>query len=251
MPCAVAICCAVAAAGDGTGRSLRSRVDGLGAAGFWCRDEFCVGLAREPELAGWRPLALVRGVPESSSGRSQGEKPTGKGNVVMDCSAWQMGVDVIQHDALTSTLSVQAVVAENHEGRQKEVYRGTLPEPIKGVAPYDAWKVTCGQSAMRKLRHEAELYQEALQDAWVLDIVPGTRFEKYTRPVSPTITFPRGMSSIATAFQRLFEDANERESGRKTDITVSSLEQHPYEFRCEELFEICTDFKLWKPSQWR
>ena len=56
-----------------------------------------------------------------------------------------------------------------HEGRRKEVYRGTLAEPIED-APYVACKVAYGQNAMRKLRHEAALYQgrlKPLQDAWV------------------------------------------------------------------------------------
>ena len=56
-----------------------------------------------------------------------------------------------------------------HEGRRKEVYRGTLSEPIED-APYVACKVAYGQNAMRKLRHEAALYQgrlKPLQDAWV------------------------------------------------------------------------------------
>ena len=54
-----------------------------------------------------------------------------------------------------------------HEGRRKEVYRGTLAEPIGG-APYVACKVAYGQNVMRKLRHEAALYQgrlKPLQDA--------------------------------------------------------------------------------------
>ena len=56
-----------------------------------------------------------------------------------------------------------------HEGHRKEVYRGTLAEPIED-ALYVACKVAYGQNAMRKLRHEAALYQgrlKPLQDAWV------------------------------------------------------------------------------------
>ena len=57
------------------------------------------------------------------------------------------------------------------------------------------------------------------------------------------------MSSVVTAFLWLFEDTNERKSGRKMDVTVSSLEPHPYEFGCEELSELFTDLKLQKPYQ--
>lgn len=49
-----------------------------------------------------------------------------------------------------------------HEGRRKELYRGTLAEPIED-AQYVACKVAYSQNAMRKLRHEVALYQGRLK----------------------------------------------------------------------------------------
>ena len=48
-----------------------------------------------------------------------------------------------------------------------------------------------------------------------------------------------------------FDEATERECERKIDVVVNSVEPHPHEFGCKELYELCMGLDLWKPGQLR